>query len=141
MHRPRIILALAASAAVLLAPGCYYSGAYVSDNLAIVVNGGALPPQPVINGGATVQAVVNEPVTLRADISTSGNVVILSAQWIVLSGPGIPASPNPNAAITTFTFPVAGQYILVYRVAAQVNGVLTSTDSNPVTVQVSQFVG
>jgi len=140
MHR-RLIVLLLACATALLAPGCYYSGYYVSDNFALSVNSGYLFNGRVINDGSTVFAVVNELVTIDADVFVSGDVAVVSAQWVVLSGPAAPFFTNQFAQTTSVLFPTPGQYILVFRVVALVNGVQTVTDSNPVTVVISQFIG
>lgn len=101
-----------------------FNGTYPTD--------GTQNQAPVVNAGADQSGQPGAVITLNGSVSDDGlPASSLSAQWSVVSGPGVVNFANTNAAATTATFSAAGTYVL--RLTAS-DGQLTASDELSVVI-------
>jgi RHS repeat-associated protein len=122
-------------------PGVYMlsltadDGEYAASSiLTITINAAAVNQPPMVNAG-TDQALVltTAPVSLNGNAADDGLPVgsSLSVVWTQTSGPAPAIFSNPNNAVTSIQFSVAGTYVL--RLTAS-DGALSARDEVVITV-------
>jgi hypothetical protein len=111
-----------------------FMGFLVDDVRVLALSGG------VVNSAPTVNAGIDQTITLPASANLSGTVTddglpnppaAFTTAWTVVSGPGTVTFGNPSAAATTAAFSTAGSYVL--RLTAN-DSALSASDDMVVTV-------
>jgi RHS repeat-associated protein len=89
---------------------------------------------PTANAGADSEITLPNSASLNGAVSDDGlpSGSTLSSVWSKFSGPGIATFANPNHAVTTVTFSVAGTYVL--RLTAT-DSALSASDDITITVK------